>query len=192
MSLDTLTLTSADGGTVATLVPAAAMLCSSLTVDGEELLDAGKGVDAYASEGHTMGIPLLYPWANRLAAFDYEVAGTPVMLPDDRARLPADPTGLPIHGVVPSLLSFETSRGEDDASIDARLRWDAPQLRELFPFAHELRMAIRVARGGLTIVTTVAATGGDRVRCHSAFIPMSGCPAAAGRPGSCSSPRPSG
>jgi len=28
-------------------------------------------VSAYAQYGKTMGIPLLYPWANRLAAFDY-------------------------------------------------------------------------------------------------------------------------
>jgi aldose 1-epimerase len=44
-------------------------------------------------------------------------------------------------------------------------------LRELFPFAHELRMAIRVARGELTIVTTVAATGGDRVPVSFGFHP---------------------
>jgi aldose 1-epimerase len=171
MSLDTLTLTSADGGTVATFVPDAAMLCASLAVDGEELLDAGKGIDAYASAGHTMGIPLLYPWANRLAQFGYDVAGVNVTLPDDRALLPADPNHLPIHGVVPSLLPFETRRGDDDASMSAVLRWDDPVLRELFPFAHELRMAIRVARGELTIVTTVAATGGDRVPVSFGFHP---------------------
>jgi aldose 1-epimerase len=171
MSHDTLTLTSADGSTVATFVPAAAMLCSSLTVDGEELLDPGKGVDAYASAGHTMGIPLLYPWANRLAAFGYDIAGATVTLPDDRALLPADPNHLPIHGVVPSLLSFETRPGGDDASVDAVLQWDAPQLRELFPFRHEVRMAIRAGRGELTIVTTVAATDEDSVPVSFGFHP---------------------
>ena len=163
MSLETLTLTSADGGTVATFVPGAAMLCCSLTVGGEELLDAGKGVDAYASAGHTMGIPLLYPWANRLAQFSYDVAGVNVALPDDRSLLPADPNNLPIHGVVPSLLRFETEPGEDASALTAMLRWDAPPLHQLFPFAHELRMEARVDRGELTIVTTVAGTGADRV-----------------------------
>ena len=97
------------------------MLCSSFTVDGQELLDAGKGLEAYASAGHTMGIPLLYPWANRLAAFGYDAAGSTVSLPDDRGLVPADPSGLPIHGVVPSLLRFETHAGRDDAALEAQL-----------------------------------------------------------------------
>ncbi len=171
MALSTITLTSADGSTAATYIPDAALLCSSFTVDGAELLDSGKGLDAYASEGHTMGIPLLYPWANRLAAFSYEVAGAAVALPDDRTLLPADPNGLPIHGVVPSLLRFEHEIGEDGSALDAVLRWDAPQLLELFPFAHELRMAVRVAPRELTVVTTVAATGADRVPVSFGFHP---------------------
>lgn len=171
MAPSTITLTSADGSTAATYIPDAAMLCSSFTVDGDELLDPGKGLDAYAAEGHTMGIPLLYPWANRLAAFGYEVAGATVALPDDRTRLPADPNGLPIHGVLPSLLRFEARTEAHDSAVDAVLRWDTPQLLELFPFAHELRIAIRVAERQLTIVTTVAATGADHVPVTFGFHP---------------------
>ena len=147
------------------------MLCSSLTVDGDELLDGGRGVDAYASQGHTMGIPLLYPWANRLAAFAYEAAGAAVSLPDDRALLPADPNGLPIHGVVPSLLHFQTRTGEDGATLTAALDWSSPELLALFPFRHELRMEVRVGAGELTIVTTVAASGSDHVPVAFGFHP---------------------
>ena len=50
----------------ATFVPGAAMLCSSLRHEGDELLAQRSGVHAYAEHGSTMGIPLLYPWANRL------------------------------------------------------------------------------------------------------------------------------
>ena len=147
------------------------MLCSSLTVDGDELLDGGRGVDAYASQGHTMGIPLLYPWANRLAAFTYEAAGAAVSLPDDRALLPADPNGLPIHGVVPSLLHFHTRTGEDGATLTAALDWSSPELLALFPFRHELRMEVRVGAGELTIVTTVTASGSDHVPVAFGFHP---------------------
>ena len=123
----------------------------------------GRGVDAYASQGHTMGIPLLYPWANRLSAFTYEVAGATVSLPDDRALLPADPNGLPIHGVLPSLLRFQTRSGEDRSTLTAVLDWSTPELLALFPFAHEVRMDARVGAGELTIATTVTASGSDQV-----------------------------
>jgi aldose 1-epimerase len=171
MTLASTEITSGDRSTVATFVPEAAMLCRSLTVDGAELLDAGRGVDVYASEGHTMGIPLLYPWANRLSAFAYEAAGSAVSLPDDRALLSADPNGLPIHGVVPSLLRFQTRTGDDGASLTATLDWSASELLRLFPFRHELHMEVHVGSGELTIVTTVAAPGPDRVPVAFGFHP---------------------
>src|SRR5271157_1725122 len=83
----------------ATFVPAAGMLCSSLRHRGEELLAQNAGVAAYAQYGKTMGIPLLYPWANRLAGFDYSIAGRAVVIPHDPARIALDGNGLPIHGV---------------------------------------------------------------------------------------------
>ena len=65
----------------AAFVPGAGMLCCSLRHRGEELLAQNAGVAAYAQRGKTMGIPLLYPWANRLAGFDYSVAGRTVLHP---------------------------------------------------------------------------------------------------------------
>ena len=61
------------------------MVCSSLRHRGEELLAQNTGVSAYAEHGKTMGIPLLYPWANRLAGFDYSVAGRTVRSRTTRA-----------------------------------------------------------------------------------------------------------
>ena len=81
----------------ATFVPGAGMLCCSLRHRGDELLAQNSGVSAYAEQGTTMGIPLLYPWANRLAGFHYTVAGRTVACSarprPDRARRqrPADP-----------------------------------------------------------------------------------------------------
>src|SRR5271154_1031491 len=84
----------------ATFVPGAGMLCCSLRHHGQELLAQNAGVAAYAESGKTMGIPLLYPWANRLAGFDYSVAGRTVSVPHDPSRVRLDGNGLPIHGVV--------------------------------------------------------------------------------------------
>lgn len=171
MALASTTLTSSDGSTTATFVPEAAMLCRSLTFGDAEWLDASRGLEAYASAGHTMGIPLLYPWANRLAGFGYDAAGTAVTLPDDRALIPADPNDLPIHGVVPSLMPFDTVGAPDGASLRATLRWDRPTLLELFPYRHELRIDVRVGPGELTVATTVAATAEDQVPVSFGFHP---------------------
>src|SRR5271163_5290587 len=93
-------------GLQATFVPAAGMLCCSLRHRGEELLAQNAGVAAYAQHGKTMGIPLLYPWANRLAGFDYSLAGRKVSVPRDLARVRVDQNGIPIHGVVPGLMAW--------------------------------------------------------------------------------------
>lgn len=135
------------------------MLCGSFAHDGAELLDMGRGVRAYADEGATMGIPLLYPWANRLADFGYEAAGTEVRLTPGDDRLPVDPNGLPIHGVLPGLLRWEADRPSPDTAR-AQFRWSAPELLEIFPFEHELEVEARLEDRRLTIATTVFASGG--------------------------------
>ena len=100
------------------------MVCCSLVVDGDELLDRRRGVRAYAEQGKTMGVPLLYPWANRLARFGYEAAGRRVTLSEDDSRIPRDGNGLPIHGVLPGLLRWDVEDSAGAGAIAARLVWD--------------------------------------------------------------------
>ena len=107
---ESITLRSPDGSTEAEFVPAANMLCCSLRHHGVEILDRGSGVGAYAHHGTTMGIPLLHPWANRLAGFDYEAAGKHVSLPRGTGVIPTDEAGLPIHGVLPALMRWDVDR----------------------------------------------------------------------------------
>jgi galactose mutarotase-like enzyme len=179
-SLATVSAVSGDGRLAAKFVPAAGMLCCSLRLDDDELLDAGKGVEAYAERGATMGIPLLYPWANRLAGFRYEAAGRSVTLPEDTTVIPVDPNGLPIHGVVPALLPWEVDEQDDAARVSARLAWDGEALLGLYPFAHELQYEARLADQGLTITTTVRANGGDTVPVSFGYHPYLR-PASSGR-----------
>jgi aldose 1-epimerase len=161
----------------ATFVPGAGMLCSSLRHRGEELLAQNAGVAAYAQEGKTMGIPLLYPWANRLAGFDYSVAGRSVPVPRELARVRVDQNGLPIHGVVAGLMAWELTPAEDrdraPQALAARLSWsDAqPELFEVFPFRHELRYDAALRAGRLEIEVTVDACGDDPVPLTFGFHP---------------------
>jgi aldose 1-epimerase len=189
----------------ADFVPGAGMLCCSLRHRGQELLAQNAGVDAYARLGKTMGIPLLYPWANRLADFDYSAAGRSVRLPHDPARVHCDANGLPIHGAVGGLMVWEpvevgeqvgpgapvgpgerAGLGERSpacapSSLSARLDWSEaqPQLFELFPFRHELRYDASLGDGRLRIDVTVHACGADAVPLAFGFHPYLAPPGSA-------------
>jgi aldose 1-epimerase len=151
----------------ASFVPGAGMLCASLRHEGAELLAQRGGVQAYAERGATMGIPLLYPWANRLAGDSYPAPGGAVELPHTTPPLKFDANGLPIHGVLPSCLGWELLDALDGAGpaggaggcdrVRARLRWEQPELLEVFPFAHTLELDARVAGSELVVETSVHA-----------------------------------
>lgn len=147
----------------ATFVPGAGMVCSSLRHDGAELLAQRNGVRAYAERGSTMGIPLLYPWANRLAGLRYPGVSGAVELAPDSPLVKLDVNGLPIHGAIAGRLPWELL--EDDAGGDgdrlrARLRWQRADLLAIFPFAHVLELRARIVGATLVIETSVEA-GGD-------------------------------
>jgi galactose mutarotase-like enzyme len=159
----------------ATFVPAAGMLCSSLRHRGQELLAQNEGVEAYAQKGKTMGIPLLYPWANRLADFSYSAAGRTVEVPHDPSRIAVDQNGLPIHGVIGGRMQWELRRdtGAGERSLAASLTWSdsAPELFEVFPFRHDLGYEARLRNGGLQVVISVHACGADPVPLAFGFHP---------------------
>jgi len=169
-------------GLEASFIPAAGMLCSSLRYQGEELLPQNAGVAAYAERGKTLGIPLLYPWANRLAGFHYHVAGRSVQVPHDQRRVALDDNGLPIHGVIAGRLGWELAAepDADSQALRARLRWsDAnPELFEVFPFRHDVYFDARLGGGRLAIELTVDACGNDTVPLAFGFHPYLSLPGA--------------
>jgi aldose 1-epimerase len=148
----------------ATFVPGAGMVCCSLRHEGAELLAQRGGVRAYAERGSTMGIPLLYPWANRLAGFRYGGGAglAPVELSRTSRLLKLDENRLPIHGAIAGTLPWELLErpGEQPGGGDglhARLRWQRPDLLAIFPFAHTLTLRARVDGATLKLETSVEA-----------------------------------
>jgi aldose 1-epimerase len=164
----------------ATFVPAAGMLCCSLRHRGEELLAQNAGLAAYAQSGKTMGIPLLYPWANRLAGFDYDVAEHAVAVPHDPGRVALDDNGLPIHGVIGGRLRWQLvdDTGPDAQSLAAQLSWSEaqPELFEVFPFRHDLHYLAHLTDGRLEIQVSVEACGQDPVPVAFGFHPYLSLP----------------
>ena len=158
-----LTLGSGDAdGLDATFVPSADMVGCSLRHRGEELLGQRGGLRTYIAERSTMGIPLLHPWANRLARTRFSVAGAEVDL-DDAMTVTRDPNGLPMHGLLAATVGWRVNRHEateDGGALAAS--FDFAEHRELmaaFPFPHEVLFEAILRGPTLTITTTVVASG---------------------------------
>jgi aldose 1-epimerase len=165
-----------------TWVPGAGMLGASLVHAGEELLWQGAGVGAYAREGKFMGIPFLYPWANRLAGFEYHSGGHDVVLQRSSPLLKLDDHGLPIHGLLngdPNWTVQELTAQGGEARLIAALEFDRPELVSAFPFPHRVEIEVRLAGGEVTVTTTVIASGGAAVPVAFGFHPYLQLP---GRP----------
>ena len=159
----------------AAFLPHSGMLGASLSHRGAELLRRVDDLQAVRARGGTAGIPLLYPWANRLGSFRYRAAGREVDLDPDCALLRLDANGLPIHGVPWPMLAWEVT-ASTRTSVCARLDWSASELVAIFPFPHHVEMAASLDGESLTIATTVFASGGMNVPVSFGFHPYFGLP----------------
>jgi len=130
---------------------------------------------AAAAKGSTAGIPLLYPWANRLAGSSYRAAGHDVRLDLSSPLLHLDARRLPIHGVPWSLLAWEVRAARADR-LSARLEWDRADRLALFPFRHCVELTATLQPDGLTLETTVVAGPDGPVPVSFGFHPYLGLP----------------
>jgi aldose 1-epimerase len=143
------------GDLSATFLPQLGMTGVSLRRRGAEHLALPGGLPALRA-GATMGIPLLAPWANRLASRRYRAGGVNVDLRG--LALHEDSNGLPIHGLLvgrPGWRVGRRSASRGTARFDASFDVDAPA----FPFPHRIDLSVAVHDGRLTIDTTVVPTG---------------------------------
>lgn len=155
----------------ATFVPAAGMIGTSLSDGGVELLGRRRGLAAYVTDHKTMGIPLLYPWANRLSGNEYSVNGTEVMLTPGAGGVHADEYGAPIHGTLAGDAGWRVS-ARSVSALAAELDFGSrPDLLASFPFPHLLEVAITLAERTLTVRTTVTATSVTAVPLCFGFHP---------------------
>ncbi len=149
----------AAGGLEAVFLPGRGMLGASLKRRGVELLRRVEDLEASARSGSTAGIPLLHPWANRLAGLRYRAAGREVELDPSSPLLRRDAGGLPIHGVPWSRLAWSVTEAATNR-LTARLDWNRADLLAVFPFAHRLTMRVTLAPEGLTLETVLSAGDG--------------------------------
>src|SRR5439155_3298477 len=146
------------------------MVGAGLEHRGDELLGQRNGLPAYEAKGSTMGIPILYPWANRLSGLHYEAAGKSVQIDPNSPRVRLDPNGLPIHGLLAASPHWRAT--DAGGALQATLDYGAhPELLEAFPFPHTLSLAISLDATSLRITTTVEADAGSLVPLSFGFHP---------------------
>src|SRR5262249_11270450 len=108
------------------VVPDAGMVGCSLAHRGEELLGQRGGLRTYVAERSTRGIPLLHPWANRIAERSFPIAGREVDLSADPSLTSVDQHGLPIHGLLSAARGWSVEEHEDTP--------DGPRIAAEFDF----------------------------------------------------------
>jgi aldose 1-epimerase len=163
------------GDVDATFLPAMGLTGVSLRRAGEEFLALPGGLGTLR-HGSTAGLPLLAPWANRLAQWHYRVGRTNVDLRG--LSLHTDEAGLPIHGLVcgTSVWSLQKLRASArGAQLVASLDIEAAA----FPYAHTLVVTASLDPAGLSIQTTLHATGRRRVPVAFGWHPYLRLPGAA-------------
>jgi aldose 1-epimerase len=170
-----LTHTLVAGDLEAVFLPSHGMLCASLRHKGVEILRRVENLEAAAAKGSTAGIPLLYPWANRLAGFRYRAAGQEVMLDPSSPLLHFDVNGFPMHGVPWPLLVWELTEAKQDF-LKAKLEWSRSDLLAIFPFPHRLELAVTLQADRLILETTLVAGPDGPVPVSFGFHPYFGLP----------------
>ncbi len=152
------------GDVEAMFLPDVGMVGAGLRWHDHELVVLRGGARAVAA-GHTGGLPLLHPWANRLARRRYVALGTAVDLRG--LHLPVDGNGLPMHGTMVGrpgweIVSARTTRTR--AVLTAGFDYGAhPELLAAFPFPHVVEITASVDRTGLCVTTTVSPSGKEPV-----------------------------
>lgn len=172
---DTSAITLKSGDLQAVFWPGCGMLGVSLRYRNEELLRRIDDLEGAKRKGSTAGIPLLYPWANRLASLHYCAAAREVTLNPSSPLLHFDDRGLPMHGVPWGQLVWTILEAKQD-SLLTRLHWNRAELLEIFPFPHTLQMAANLEPNSLILKTTVFADQAAPVPVSFGFHPYFGIP----------------
>lgn len=153
----------------ATFLPELGMLGTSLRWRDHELLSLHGGLDGWRA-GHTTGMPLLAPWANRLGRSRFKVGRKQLDLADARG-VHEDANGSPIHGLLLGSHGWTVDRVEDDgdrAQLATSFAFDEhPHLLNLFPFPQRLEVEVTVDRDGSSWKLQSLRRAVRRCPCHS-------------------------
>ena len=124
----------------------AGCVATSWQVRGQEILALPVALADFVKSQKTGGIPLLYPYANRLRTDHFTAAGKAVDLSSD-SKLKRDANGFPMHGLLIRWPEWIVTQPAPD-ELQASIVWgDHAQLFAAYPFAHTLRVRWKLGQG---------------------------------------------
>ena len=154
---------SSTAGIDAAFVPAAGMVGTSLTLNGVELLGRRAGLTEYVEHAKTFGIPLLAPWANRLAHPEQSFDGHTWTVRVGDVGVHPDEFDQPIHGLLAACDAWvvdEFAVVDGTSRLRAHLDFNTSlDFFDRFPFEHSLTVTVTLAARVLRVETTLRATG---------------------------------
>ena len=159
---DSITISSGDY--VAKIAVKLNMILHSLTYKGKELLGQRSGLESYASKGSSMGVPLLYPWANRVEADrNYEIADKKFIIYSSQ-EYKRDEYNSAIHGLLTASPNW-TLKAQNSDSISAEYLYSQSHKGfSLYPFASKVNLTYRLDKyTGLTVETRIEALEPQKV-----------------------------
>lgn len=140
---------------------------------GNSILWFPYSLDTYQENNKIAGVPLMYPWANRLASFQYNFEGKAYSL--NAATLNKDPNGLPLHGLLLKTdrwKSKELNFDNSSAWHTAEYEWnEGDENFDFFPFVHNLEWTHKLDENGVEISLKIINTGDRNIPLSFGFHP---------------------
>lgn len=143
------------GTTKAHILPSVGFNCYSLVVDGFDYLHQSRDLFPHGSPTRS-GIPVLFPWPNRIAHSTFDWDGVTYQLP-----VTEETTGASLHGFAVHAPWRILNHQPDQVTGEFLLSKDAAQHAGSWPADAGLRVTYRVEPGSL-VVTAVAFCGDAR------------------------------
>lgn len=157
-------LSDAATNTVVSIAPTVGNIAYEMLVNGKNVLYwPYESVSDFAANPRLSGIPLLWPWANRIDGDSYWANGRKYELNDALGNLRRDGAKQPIHGLLTSWPEWDVTRvavDDQGAFVVSRLEYYRyADLAAQFPFAHAIEMTYRLSGGELEVRTRIENLG---------------------------------
>lgn len=153
-----------NGALEVTVIPDANMVISSFKKNGEEILGQRFGLDGYVNRGKSFGIPLLYPWANRVTENTYIVDDFKVSFSTEGMKV--DENGYANHGLMTAIKGWniETFTIGSELILEGKYSFneETPNF-DAYPFVHEVVVTYTLSEDELDIKTKVVNTSGRKI-----------------------------
>jgi aldose 1-epimerase len=158
--VDVVVLADAPRHTEVTILPGIGNMAYQMKVNGKDVLRSPTdNLTEFKAKPGLAGIPLLWPWANRIDQTSYYVNGKLYAFNLELGNVRLDANKKLIHGLLSTSSAWRLVSLKADgqaAEVTSRLEfWKYPDLMEQFPFAHTIEMTYRLKQGVLQVETVL-------------------------------------